>query len=93
MDVRKEMVQLIKTITKREAKHPDFPQIKRVAAYARVSSGKDEMLHSLASQVSYFSDKIRSHPGWAFVGVYADTAVTGTKQARPDRKSVCRERV
>ncbi len=26
----------------------------RVAAYARVSSGKDEMLHSLAAQVDYY---------------------------------------
>ena len=35
-----------------------FPSLKRkknVAAYARVSSGKDAMLHSLSSQVSYYS--------------------------------------
>lgn len=30
-----------------------FAQRKRVAAYARVSSGKDAMLHSLSAQVSY----------------------------------------
>ena len=28
------------------------PKKKRVAAYARVSSGKDAMLHSLSAQVS-----------------------------------------
>ena len=28
-------------------------QRKRVAAYARVSSGKDAMLHSLSAQISY----------------------------------------
>ena len=27
---------------------------KRVAAYARVSSGKDAMLHSLSAQISYY---------------------------------------
>ena len=35
----------------------------RVAAYARVSSGKDAMLQSLSSQVSYYSSLIQSHPG------------------------------
>ena len=32
---------------------PMRPSLKRVAAYARVSSGKDAMLHSLSAQVSY----------------------------------------
>ena len=40
------------------------PKLKRVAAYARVSSGKDAMLHSLAAQVEYYSNYIRRHPGW-----------------------------
>lgn len=55
---------------------------KRVAAYARVSSGKDAMLQSLASQVSYYSDLIQKHCGWEYVGVYADEAKTGTKDSR-----------
>ena len=36
----------------------DVPKRKRVAAYCRVSSGKDAMLHSLSAQVSYYSDYI-----------------------------------
>ena len=56
----------------------------RVAAYARVSSGKDAMLQSLSSQVSYYSSLIQSHPGWLYAGVYADEARTGTKEARPE---------
>ena len=55
---------------------------KRVAAYARVSSGKDAMLQSLASQVCYYSDLIQKHCGWEYVGVYADEAKTGTKDSR-----------
>ena len=58
------------------------PKLKRVAAYARVSCGKDAMLHSLASQVEYYSNYIRRHPGWEYVGVYADEAKTGTKDSR-----------
>ena len=61
---------------------PRQPKLKRVAAYARVSSGKDAMLHSLAAQVEYYSNYIRHHPGWEYVGVYADEAKTGTKDSR-----------
>ena len=57
------------------------PKKKRVAAYARVSSGKDAMLHSLSAQVSYYSDYIQNN-GWEYAGVYADEALTGTKDNR-----------
>ena len=55
---------------------------KKAAAYARVSSGKDAMLQSLSAQISYFSDLIQKEPGWEYVGVYADEAMTGTKDTR-----------
>ena len=57
------------------------PKKKRVAAYARVSSGKDAMLHSLSAQVSYYSNYIQNN-GWEYAGVYADEAITGTKDKR-----------
>ena len=63
-------------------KHSLKKQYKRVAAYARVSSGKDAMLHSLSAQVSYYSGLIQRHPGWLYCGVYADEALTGTKDNR-----------
>ena len=56
--------------------------IQRVAAYARVSSGKDAMLQSLAAQVSYYNELIQKHRDWEYVGVYADEAKTGTKDER-----------
>ena len=59
------------------------PKRKKAAAYARVSCGKEEMLHSLAAQVSYYSELIQSRPDWCYAGVYADEALTGTKDARP----------
>ena len=63
-----------------------FPKIptakKKVAAYARVSSGKDAMLHSLSAQVSYYSSLIQAHNDWEYVGVYADEAITVTKEKR-----------
>ena len=57
---------------------------KRVAAYARVSCGKDAMLHSLSVQVSHYSGVIQTTPGWKFAGVFADEAISGTKQNRPE---------
>lgn len=44
----------------------------RVCAYARVSSKKDSMLHSLSAQVSYYSGYIQKNPNWEYAGVYVD---------------------
>jgi site-specific DNA recombinase len=75
--LKKTIIKMEKTITK-------IPSLRKVAAYARVSSGKEEMLHSLAAQVSHYSDYIQNHPGWIYAGVYADEALTGTKDNRPE---------
>ena len=42
------------------------------------------MLHSLSSQVSYYNQLIQSNPEWLFCGVYADEALTGTKENRAE---------
>lgn len=59
-----------------------LPTRKRVAAYARVSCGKDEMLYFLVAQVSAYSTLIHSRADWEYVGVYADEAETGTNDSR-----------
>jgi site-specific DNA recombinase len=73
---------MMSKIIRKVPKLPKFDQLKRVAAYARVSSGKDAMLHSLSSQVSYYNNLIQQHSGWIYAGVYADEALTGTKENR-----------
>ena len=70
---------------------PMRPSLKRVAAYARVSSGKDAMLYSLSAQVSYYSALIQKHTGWLYCGVYADEAFTGTKDSRDGFQSLLAE--
>ena len=55
----------------------------RVAAYARVSCDKDAMKHSLAAQISYYNEYIQRRIDWAFAGIYADEAYSGTKDDRP----------
>lgn len=69
-------------VTQVEFLMPKKLQTKRVAAYARVSSGKDAMLHSLSAQISYYSNLIQNHRDWMYCGVYADEAKTGTKDTR-----------
>ena len=69
-------------IKKLDVKIPSLPKAKQVAAYARVSSEKDAMLHSLSAQISYYSQMIQSHNGWIYRGVYSDEAKTGTKESR-----------
>lgn len=61
---------------------PMQPKALRVCAYARVSSGKDAMLHSLSAQVSYYNSLIQTHAGWFYCGVFSDEAITGTKSQR-----------
>lgn len=50
----------------------------KVCFYARVSTDKDEQLHSLSSQVSFFNDYISKVPDWEFVGSYIDEGISGT---------------
>ena len=72
-----------KTITKLDAL-PKLAKKSRVAAYARVSSGKDAMLHSLSTQVEHYKKMILENNEWEFAGVYADEALTGTKDSREE---------
>ena len=78
------MEQAKKKIIRKVKPAAAMPRLERVAAYCRVSSGKDAMLHSLSAQVSHYSEFIQRRPGWAYAGVYADEAMTGTKDDRPE---------
>ena len=55
---------------------------KRVAAYVRVSTDDEEQLNSFQSQKQYYTEKISKNTEWAFVGIYADEAITGTKTVK-----------
>jgi DNA invertase Pin-like site-specific DNA recombinase len=70
---------------------PEAPRKKRVAAYARVSSGKDAMLHSLSVQISYYSELIQKNPEWEYVSVYADEAETGTRDTQPQFQQMLKD--
>lgn len=61
---------------------PEPPVSKRVAAYVRVSLETDRLKHSLAAQTGYFSELIRTEPGWEQAGIYSDSFISGTETSR-----------
>ena len=55
---------------------------KRVAVYARVSTGSEEQLTSYEAQVDYYTKYIKSKEEWEFVHVYTDEGITATNTKR-----------
>ena len=51
----------------------------KVAAYARVSTDKEDQINSLTNQREYFESYIKSKDDWEFVEVYFDEGITGTQ--------------
>ena len=50
----------------------------KVTYYARVSTDKDEQLHSLSAQVRYYTEFIQKCAQWTFVDGYIDEGISGT---------------
>lgn len=48
---------------------------KRVAAYCRVSTDKDDQANSFESQQRYFKEYIERNPDWELYEIFADDAV------------------
>lgn len=58
---------------------------KRVAAYCRVSTDKEQQEHSFETQKEMYTDMIMMKPNWQMAGIYADEGITGTiAKKRPD---------
>ena len=55
---KKEMARVVKRLPLKRKKVIK----KRVAAYVRVSSGKESMLHSQFAQISYYNEYIKNRP-------------------------------
>ena len=56
----------------------------KVAAYARVSTEKEEQEDSFERQVEHYKQLIASKPEWKYVDIYADPGISGTRaEKRP----------
>lgn len=57
-----------------------LPTQKRVAAYCRVSSDRDEQLNSFDNQVDEWKKRLEQDPSVVLVGIYADEGISGTSE-------------
>ena len=48
---------------------------KKVAAYARVSTGSEEQETSLEAQRMYYEQHIKENKEWVFAGIYYDDGI------------------
>ena len=53
-------------------------QKRKVAAYARVSTGREDQQTSYAAQIRYYTNYIKSRKDWEFAGMYSDEGLSGT---------------
>lgn len=54
-------------------------KVLRAAAYARVSTDKDDQINSLESQKTYFTEYILARRGWTLTQIYYDEGISGTQ--------------
>lgn len=57
---------------------------KRVAAYCRVSTDRDDQANSFESQQRYFKQYIEREPNWELVEVFADAAAIIGLNQKPE---------
>lgn len=57
---------------------------RKVAGYARVSTGSEEQLTSHEAQVDYYTRYIRSNADWEFAGVYTDEGISALNTKNRD---------
>ena len=56
----------------------DENKIKRVAVYARVSTGDPKQTSSYELQKNHYEDVVNKRPDWELVNIYADEGISGT---------------
>ena len=65
-----------------QGKNSEF--IRRVAAYARVSTDSDEQLTSYEAQVDYYTKLIQGRDDWEFITIYTDEGISAVNTKRRD---------
>ena len=55
---------------------------RRVAAYARVSTDKDDQMTSYEAQVDYYTNYIKGRDDWTFISCYTDEGISATSTAK-----------
>jgi DNA invertase Pin-like site-specific DNA recombinase len=74
----------IKVIETPNITYSNYQMLKRVAAYARVSTKLEMQSSSLALQIKHYAKEIIFNPDYVFAGVYADHGKSGTSMKKRD---------
>ena len=78
-------VRVIPAVMQRgSAQMASLNQRRKAAAYARVSTDKEEQETSFEAQVDYYTKYIQERADWEFAGIYTDEAVSGTSTKKRD---------
>ena len=63
---------------------PHISTLRRVAAYARVSTDSEEQQTSYEAQVDYYTKYINDRPDYEFVGIYTDEGISAVSTKNRD---------
>lgn len=72
------------TISKLTSKPINEIKKRRVAGYARVSTGNEDQTTSYAAQVDYYTNYIKNREDWEFAGIFTDEGISGTNTTHRD---------
>ena len=72
MEAIKKVTRIDRTVVAKASSHQPKSELRRVAAYARVSTDSDEQFTSFEAQVDYYTRQIAANPDWTMVEVYTD---------------------
>ena len=72
MESIKKVTKIDRAVVAKSSAHQPIASLRRVAAYARVSTDSDEQFTSFEAQVDYYTRQITANADWALVEVYTD---------------------
>ena len=72
MEAIKKVTKIDRAVVAKASAHQPIESLRRVAAYARVSTDSDEQFTSFEAQVDYYTRQITANTDWVLVEVYTD---------------------
>lgn len=84
MESIKKVTKIDRAVVAKASAHQPIASLRRVAAYARVSTDSDEQFTSFEAQVDYYTRQITANPDWTMVEVYTDEGISGTNTKKRD---------
>ena len=84
MEAIKKVTKIDRAVVAKASAHQPIASLRRVAAYARVSTDSDEQFTSFEAQVDYYTRQITANADWTLVEVYTDEGISGTNTKKRD---------